>query len=411
MNINSQAHTNALSHYESIKSRNISIDATRGKPGADQVDQCISMLNPLPTYLTENNSDVRNYGGSDGLPEMKRIFAEILDLEPQDIIVGGNSSLNMMFDCIATLVQSGQWRAGQKVICPSPGYDRHFAICEYFGIEMLNVAMTPEGPDMAATTKLAKDPEVCGMWCVPVFSNPQGYIYSNETIKALAAMEAGHPHFKLMWDNAYAVHHLKGKRPKIANIANECTKHGHNSRAIVFTSFSKISIPGASVVCMAAFSETRKLMLQRINAQTIGPDKINQLRHIQFFKNLDGVLAHMKKHTAILGPKFEEAYHLLRFELAGTNATFTTPDGGYFISIETPGSAKRVWQLCKEAGLLLTDAGATFPYGRDPNDSNLRFAPSFLKIEEIEPAIEILGAAVRLAEAERAEFFKDKPSI
>jgi len=388
--------------YNMFKDRNITIDATRGKPGPEQVALCKEMLAPLEAYNSENGVDVLNYGGNDGLPEMKRLFGEMLGVPSDNIIVGGNSSLNMMFDCIATLIQSGLWKSGQKFLCPSPGYDRHFAVCEYFGLKMIPVAMTSDGPDMDTVEALAKDPEVAGMWCVPVFSNPQGYIYCNNTIGRLAKMQVSHPAFKLLWDDAYTVHHFAGKRPKPTNILKECTKYGNEDRPILFTSFSKISIPGAAVVCMAAAGESLKLMKKRINVQTIGPDKINQLRHMRFFKDLPGVMAHMSKHAEILAPKFEDAYSLLRFELLSTEATFTTPKGGYFISIETaPGLAKRVWQLCKNAGLMLTEAGATYPYGNDPNDSNLRFAPTFLSFEEIEQAIEVLGASIRLAEAER----------
>jgi len=396
------AHDHALGHYNIMKARDLSIDATRGKPGAGQVDLCKNALESLEDYRTLGGIDVRNYGGNDGLPEMKALFAEMLDVPAQNIIVGGNSSLNMMFDCVATLIHAGLWKVGQKFLCPSPGYDRHFAICEYFGLEMIPVAMTPEGPDIDAIAELALDSDVAGIWCVPVFSNPQGYVYSDETIMKLAKLPAAHPDFRLMWDNAYTVHHFKGRRPCPVNIFSECAKHGNTERPIVFTSFSKISIPGAAVVCMAAAEATLKLMRDRIAVQTIGPDKINQLRHVHFFRDLNGVLSHMEKHAAILLPKFEEAYSLLRFELAGTEASFTTPNGGYFISIETaPGCAKRVWQLCKDAGVVLTDAGATFPYGNDPRDTNLRLAPTFLSMEELEMGIEVLGAAVLLAEAER----------
>jgi len=388
---------NKLSRYNELKAKNLSIDATRGKPGFEQVDLAKNMQGLLKTHYAKNGTDIRNYGGSDGLPEMKQLFASMLEIPTENIIVGGNSSLNMMFDCVATLIVTGAWKAGQKFLCPSPGYDRHFAITEYFGLIMLPVPMTPSGPDISIVEELAKDPQVAGMWNVPVFSNPQGYIYSDETIRRLSAMKAAHPSFKLLWDNAYTVHHIKGQRPNPINILPECAKHGHKDRPMVFTSFSKISIPGAAVVCMAAAGESLKLMHKRINTQTIGPDKVNQLRHVHFFKDLPGILAHMQKHADILRPKFEKADAILKAELAGTGTSFTTPAGGYFISIETPpGSAKRVWQLCKEAGLLLTDAGATFPYGIDPRDTNLRFAPSFLSMDELTQGIEILCAAIRL---------------
>ena len=367
----------------------MNIDATRGKPHETQVELCKDMK--ITTYLSENGTDVRNYGGNDGLPEMKRIFAQLLDIEPQNIIVGANSSLNMMFDCVATLILKGVWKAGQKFLCPAPGYDRHFAICEYFGLEMLTIPMTQTGPDMDITEELAKDPDVVGMWNVPVFSNPQGYVYSDDTIKRLAKMPAENPAFKLLWDNAYPVHQFVGERPKTANILTECANCGHESRPILFTSFSKISIPGAGVVCMAGHECALGIFRERLAVQTIGPDKVNQLRHVQFFRDIDGVTAHMEKHADILRPKFELACEML--EAVGAN--FVRPKGGYFISIETPpGCAKKVWQMCKDAGVTLTDAGATFPYGLDPADTNLRLAPSYLTMDELRQVMEVLCAAL-----------------
>jgi len=371
-----------------IKIQGEPIDATRGKPHETQVELADMQIT---TYISENGTDVRNYGGNDGLPEMKRMFAQLLDVAPQNIIVGGNSSLNMMFDCVATLVMKGIWKPGQKFLCPAPGYDRHFAICEYFDLKMLTVPMTPAGPDMDVAEELAKDPDVVGMWSVPVFSNPQGYVYSDDTIKRLAKMPAANPAFRLLWDNAYPVHQFNGACPVIANILTECIACGHADRPIMFTSFSKISIPGAAVVCMAGHESALAVFRERIAVQTIGPDKINQLRHVQFFRDFAGVTAHMEKHADILRPKFELAYKML--EAAGAN--FTRPNGGYFISIETPkGCAKKVWQLCKDAGVLLTPAGATFPYGVDPADTNLRLAPTYLTLDELRRALEVLCAAI-----------------
>jgi len=365
------------------------IDATRGKPHETQVDLCGDMQ--LSTYLSENDTDVRNYGGPDGLPEMKRLFAQLLDVAPGNIIVGGNSSLNMMFDCVATLVLKGVWKPGQKFICPAPGYDRHFAICEYFDLKMLTIPMTPTGPDMDMVEELAKDQDVVGMWNVPVFSNPQGYVYSDDTIKRLAKMPAANPNFKLLWDNAYPVHQFDGARPVTSNILAECEACGHESRPILFTSFSKISIPGAAVVCMAGHENALAIFRERIAVQTIGPDKINQLRHVQFFRDLDGVTTHMEKHAAILRPKFDLACE----KLEAVGASFTRPKGGYFISIETPpGCAKKVWQICKDNGVLLTAAGATFPYGIDPNDTNLRLAPTYLTMDELRRVMDVLCAAI-----------------
>jgi DNA-binding transcriptional MocR family regulator len=330
---------------------------------------------------------------------MKRIFAELLSVDASEIIVGGNSSLNMMFDCIATMFLSKTWDAKRsKFICPAPGYDRHFSVCEYFGIEMLTVPMTPNGPNMDAVEKYARDPDVVGMWCVPVFSNPQGYTYSDETIRRLASMKTAHASFKLMWDDAYTIHHFSGTRPKILNILDECRKNDNESRPVLFTSFSKISVAGAGVVCLAAAAESRNILRKRFSMQTIGPDKINQLRHARYFKNVAGIESHMKKHAEILRPKFERALQIFSDELASTGATFTTPTGGYFISVETPrGCAKRVQALCKDAGLLITDAGATFPHSADPNDSNIRFAPTFLSMDELVQAAEVFCMAVKIA--------------
>ncbi|MCL2577654.1 MAG: aminotransferase class I/II-fold pyridoxal phosphate-dependent enzyme [Defluviitaleaceae bacterium] len=378
----------------------LKIDATRGKPNAEQVALCNEMLNtPLENYIAEDGTDVRNYGGNDGLPEMKRIFAELLDVNANEVIVGGNSSLNIMFDFIANMIYCGHWNPSRaKFICPAPGYDRHFSVCEYFGIKMLTVPMTPTGPDMNAVEELARDPEVVGIWCVPVFSNPQGYVYSDETVRRLAAMPAAHPHFKIMWDNAYPVHNFIGERPALLNILQECRKHDYEDRPVMFTSFSKISVAGAGIVCLAAAGETLATIRKRISMQTIGPDKINQLRHARFFKNADSVIAHMKKHAEILRPKFECVFESFEKNFAGTGATFSKPNGGYFVSVETPpGCAKRVRELCKNAGVLITKAGATFPYSNDPTDTNLRFAPTFLSMDELKQALEVFCQAIKTA--------------
>jgi len=388
---------NVQEEFELLKARNLSIDATRGKPCAEQLALSNKLFNmPLsPSPYAEDGTDVRNYGGNDGLPEMKRIFAELLDVEAGEIIVGGNSSLNMMFDCISTMVLSRQWN-NPKFICPAPGYDRHFAICEYFGIKMLTVKTNPtHGIDMDEVEELVRDPDVVGMWCVPVFSNPQGFIYSDQTVSRLAAMKTANPAFKIMWDDAYTIHQFSGERPKILNILHECKKNGHEARPFMFTSFSKISIAGGGVACVAAAGENQAILRKRLGVQTIGPDKINQLRHARYFKDLKGIEAHMALHADILRPKFELAIDYFTEKLKGTDATFVAPRGGYFISVEIPNRARRVQQLCKEAGVLLTEAGATFPYNNEPADSNLRFAPSYLSLEELEQAVQVFCAAVR----------------
>lgn len=387
--------------YNAIKEKNLSIDATRGKPSTEQVAISHGLLSAIDINAIENYKgiDILNYGGNDGLPEMKQLFADLLEISPENVIVGGNSSLNIMFDTVATLVIGGLWIPGKsKILCPSPGYDRHFAICEYFGLEMITVPMTPSGPDMNIVESFAKDQHVAGIWCVPVFSNPQGYVYSDETVSRLAAMSTAHPHFKILWDNAYTIHHFYGERPTLLNILPECEKHGNDARPIIFTSFSKISIPGAAVACMAGAQSCLEIFRKRIQVQTIGPDKVNQLKHIQYFKNITDIENHMQKQACILRPKFELVHALFSRYLPEAGAVFTNPQGGYFVSVETkPDCAKRVQILCKEAGVLITNAGATFPYGKDPMDNNLRFAPTFLSMDELEQAVEVFCLAVRLA--------------
>jgi len=381
----------AQSRYNKIKEKKLNIDASRGKPDANQTALSLGLLDTL----TDCPTSIVNYGGLDGIPEMKQMFADMLEMNPNEIIVGGNASLTMMFDAVQTLIQSGIWQCGKtKIICPSPGYDRHFAICQHLGLEMITIPMTTQGPDMEMVIKLAADPNVGGIWCVPVFSNPQGYVYSNETIKALASMQAANPNFKILWDNAYAIHHFRGRRPQILNILKECENHGNDTRPIIFASFSKISLPSAAVACMAGSASGMEVFRKRLAIQSIGPDKVNQLRHVRFFKDLQGIETHMKKHAEILRPKFE----LVTKMLSQQTDSFTDPDGGYFISLETaPGKAKKIQTMCKEAGVLFTDAGATFPYGKDPHDTNLRIPPTFLSMEELEQAMEVLCLAMELA--------------
>jgi DNA-binding transcriptional MocR family regulator len=364
----------------------------RGKPDPRQVALADGLLHCLDAVdcTAEDGSDVRNYGGLDGIPEMKRLFGEILNVPPETITVGGNSSINLMFDCIASFMLSGLWKRGDKFICPAPGYDRHFAMCEYFGLQMLPVPMTPDGPDMDMVETLAAQPDVVSMWNVPVFSNPQGYVYSEETVKRLYNMKAGHPHFRILWDNAYSVHHFRGTRPVMDLPPDD--------RSIIFTSLSKVSFAGSSVSCFAAVGENKKLLHTRLNAQTVGPDKVNQLRHARFFKDLNGVLSHMEKHAAIMRPKFDLAEEIFSARLKDTGVSWTRPDGGYFISMDvTEGCASKTEAACKEAGLIITGAGAPFPYRNDPKNQNLRIAPSYLSMEELETALEILCCSVKVA--------------
>ena len=388
-----------LTRYNAIKAEKLNIDATRGKPSPQQVAISHGVLAALESYTSDSGIDTLNYGGNDGLPEMKKLFADLLDVKLEHVIVGGNASLQIMFDTVATLVFSGMWVAGKsKVICPSPGYDRHFAICEYFNLEMLTVPMTEAGPDMDAVELLAKDPDVVGIWCVPVFSNPQGFVYSDETVLRMASMPTANENFKILWDNAYTIHHFHGERPVIPNILTTCERNGYAMRPIMFTSFAKITIPGGAVACMAANPACLEVFRKRINVQTIGPDKVNQLRHVRYFKNVADIEAHMKKQAEIMRPKFQLVVEEFAKHLPQAGAKFTSPNGGYFVAVETqPGKARRVQELCKDAGVLITDAGAVFPYGNDPSDSHLRFAPSFLSMTELERAVEVFCLAVQLA--------------
>jgi len=378
------------------------IDATRGKPNARQVALSEGLLAPISVDELQayKGADLLNYGGGEGLAEMKALFASILDVQPENVIVGGNSSLTMMFDMVSNLVNTGLWIPGKsKILCPSPGYDRHFTICEHLKLEMITIPMTQDGPDMDKAEEMVKDPNVAGIWCVPIFSNPQGCVYSADTVRRLAEMKTANPNFKILWDNAYAMHHFQGSRQTVPSILAECTKNGYENRPILFTSFSKITIPGAAVSCLAAsVSFLDKVIRPRIFTQTIGPDKINQYRHIKMFNNLSDIENHMAKHAEILRPKFKLVDDMFKQCLSKTGATFGSPDGGYFISVDTPpNKAKKVEALCKESGLLITNAGATFPYGKDPNDSNIRFAPTFLSLEQLQQAAEIFCSAVSVA--------------
>ena len=399
--------------YEAYCHRNLKLDMSRGKPGADQLDLCGAMMNCLAKddYMSSNNIDCRNYGGVDGIPEMKQLFADILDIDRDEVVVGGNSSLKMMFDNIAVNVSHGvrdgvpwQQQGTIKFICPVPGYDRHFSICQYFHIEMIPVEMTPDGPDMDTVERLvASDPLIKGIWCVPVFSNPDGYVYSDEVVRRIANLKPAAVDFRIYWDNSYTIHHFSGERPVIPNILRECEKAGNPNMPLIFTSFSKISFPGAAVAAIASSKSNCDFIRKRLTIQTIGPDKLNQLRHVRFFKDLNGVLAHMEKMAEILRPKFEVVLGTLQTELSGKGvAAWTTPTGGYFVSLNTEeGCAKRTVALCKDAGIVMTGAGATFPYGKDPLDRNIRIAPSFPPIDELKTAMEVFCVCVQIAAIEK----------
>jgi len=398
--------------YEKLRSLHLSLDMSRGKPGFDNMDLSEKMFDLVGNstgFKNISGIDCRNYGGLDGLAELKNLFAEILGLESDQIIVGGNSSLNMMFDTIAQAMTHGMgaepWcmQGKLKFLCPVPGYDRHFAITEYFGFELVSVPMTDEGPDMDIVEELVKDSSVKGIWCVPKYSNPEGLTYSDNVVKRMARLKPAAGDFRIFWDDAYAVHDLYDEGDHLLNIYTECVKAGNPDLPIIFTSTSKITFPGAGVAAEAASPNNVALLKGRMKFQTIGPDKLNQLRHARMFKNADAVKAHMKKHAEILRPKFEAVLNELNAQLADKNiARWTNPKGGYFISLYVPeGCAARVEELCSNAGMILTPAGATYPYGKDPHDSNIRIAPSYPSVEELKKAAEVLCISVRYAALEK----------
>jgi len=398
---------------EKCREKGRKLNMTRGVPSVEQLSLCNEMLTCLPSddYIAANGTDCRNYGGLDGIPEMKKIFADLLDIAPEEVIVGGNSSLSIMFDNIASNMSHGvrdgapwQSQGHVKFLCPTPGYDRHFTICRYFHIEMIPVAMGRDGPDMDAVEKAVScDPMIKGIWCVPKYSNPTGIVYSAETVGRFARLKPAADDFRIYWDNAYAFHDLEGAKAQIPNIIRLCEEAGNPNMPLMFASFSKVSFAGASVSCIASSRSNCEFIRQRLTAQTIGPDKLNQLRHARFFKDAAGVMAHMEKHAAILKPKFKLVSDTLRRELGDLGvAVWTEPAGGYFISVDVlEGCAKRVVALCAEAGAALTPAGATYPDGNDPLDRNIRLAPTFPPIGELKEALEIFCAAVKLASAEK----------
>lgn len=398
--------------YEELKNLGTALDMTRGKPGFDQMDlsyELFDLVGNSKGFKNCEGTDCRNYGGLDGLIELKYLFSQILGVDHSQIIVGGNSSLNMMFDTIAQAMTHGMggesWakQGNIKFLCPSPGYDRHFGICEFFGIEMIPVKTNQDGPDMDMVEELIKDEKVKGMWCVPKYSNPEGITYSDKTVRRLAKMTPAASDFRIMWDNAYAIHDLYEEGDELLNIYDECLKFGHENNVIMFMSTSKITFPGAGVAAEAASPFNVELLKHRMSYQTIGPDKLNQLRHSRMFPNLDELKAHMKKHAEILRPKFDAVLDEFDKELEGKNiAVWSKPKGGYFISLNVmSGCAKRVEELCKAAGLKLTKVGATYPYGKDPDDRNIRIAPSYPSVKDVKKASEILCCAVKYAALEK----------
>lgn len=393
--------------YNDFKAKGLKLDMSRGKPGSDQLDLSKG-LNDVTDY-TENGVDLRNYGMMDGTPACKKLFADLMQVKPENVIVGPNASLTLMFDYISQCFTHG---AGDtpwckldsvKFLCPVPGYDRHFTILEHFGIEMINIDMKADGPDMDAIEEAVKDPSVKGMFCVPKYSNPQGITYSDEVVRKIAALKPAAKDFRIIWDNAYMVHDFVDDGDKLLNIFDVLPEYGNEDMVIEVCSTSKITFPGAGVSALAASDNNIKAIKKRLNAQTISYDKMNQHRHVEFFKNVDGILAHMKKHAAILKPKFDMVIKHLNNELAGLGiASWTEPKGGYFISLDVmDGCAKRVGELCKEAGVVLTTIGATYPYGNDPNNRNIRIAPSYPPTEELDIAAELMCICVRLACVEK----------
>jgi DNA-binding transcriptional MocR family regulator len=401
--------------YLDFQKRRLSLDMTRGKPCAEQLDLSLGLLDCLDRsdFRASDGTDCRNYGSLEGLPEARRLFAEYLEVAPDEIIIGGNSSLALMHDFIARAMLRGvpggsaPWSRVERVkfLCPCPGYDRHFSICQYFGIEMITVEMNEDGPDMDAIERhVAADPSIKGIWCVPKYSNPTGITYADEVVIRLAEMKTAAPDFRIFWDNAYAVHHLSGEPAHLRNILAACQRAGNPERPILFGSTSKISFAGAGLALVAGSTASMQHVKEGLAIQTIGFDKLNQLRHVRFFKNMAGILDHMKKHAAILKPKFDAVHEILERELAGRGlAAWTRPEGGYFISLDTlDGCAKAVVAMAAEAGVKLTAAGATFPKGNDPRDQNIRIAPTMPPLEEICQAMELLAICIQRVSIDKA---------
>ena len=403
-----------LARYTAFQGKNLTLDMTRGKPSPEQLDLAMEMLTGdiSREYRSHSGVDCRNYGGLDGINEAKKLFADYLEVADNEIIVGDSASLKMMHDTMMGALVYGFADSTQpwgkqdriKFLCPSPGYDRHFAVCQYLGIEMITVAMGVEGPDMDAVEELAAaDEDIKGIWCVPKYSNPTGVTYSDAVVERLAAMRTKANDFKIFCDNAYAVHHLSEKRDPLKNMLTASKDAGNPERTLLFGSTSKISFAGSGVAMMAASRKNIEFILSKIKYQTIGPNKLNQLRHVLFFKNLAGIEAHMKKHAKILKPKFDAVLDVLDNELAGSKiASWSKPNGGYFISIDTlPGCAQDVIKQAAAAGVKLTPAGATFPYGKDPENKNIRIAPSFPVAADVKTAMELVAICIQMVSIEK----------
>lgn len=403
-----------LKQYEEYKGKGLSLNMARGKPSPEQLDLSQPLLDSLTSadsYLSEDGTDCRNYGGFEGIVECKQLFSEILETEPENVFVGGNSSLNMMFDTISCFMTAPiyedtlPWHdvKDRKFLCPVPGYDRHFGVTGYFGFEMIPVPMNEDGPDMDIVEKLvSEDESIKGIWCVPKYSNPTGITYSDKVVKRFAALKPAAKDFRIMWDNAYAIHDVTDTPDTLLSIMDECKKTGNEDLPILFCSTSKITFSGAGVAALAASPLNMKVLKKRLTFATIGYDKLNMLRHTRFFKDYNGLKGHMEKHKELLAPKFKTVIDTLNKDLNSAEiADWTNPNGGYFVSVNVyKGTAKRVVELCKEAGVVLTGAGATYPLGNDPEDSNIRIAPSFPTVGELEQAMDIFCVCAKLAALE-----------
>ena len=399
-----------MERYREFQDRQITLDMTRGKPCAEQLDLALGMLqgDTGTAYLTKEGLDCRNYGGLDGIPPAKTLFSEYMQVAPEELILGGNSSLNMMHDTILRAMVKGVMDGAPpwgtlpevKFLCPSPGYDRHFFICDFLSIKMIPIDMLADGPDMSQIEEqVANDELIKGIWCVPKYSNPTGAVYSDEVVGRLAEMRTQAVDFRIFWDNAYAVHHLVGTPAPLKNILAACKEAGNPERVYMFGSTSKISFAGAGISIMAGSQKNMEWIKNQMAFQTIGPDKMNQLRHVLFFRDTAGIEAHMQKHASILVPKFDAVQRILDGELADKKiANWSKPQGGYFVSIDTlEGCAAKVIKMAADAGVKLTPAGSAFPYKKDPLDRNIRIAPSFPPLEDIETAMELVAVCIQLA--------------
>ena len=401
--------------FEEVKAKGLKLDMSRGKPSTEQLNLSMGMMDVLTSssdLVCEEGVDCRNYGVLDGIREAKQLLADMMEVPKDNIVIFGNSSLNVMYDTVARsmihgVMGSTPWCKLDKVkfLCPVPGYDRHFAITEHFGIEMINVPMTPTGPDMDMVEKLvSSDPAIKGIWCVPKYSNPQGITYSDETVHRFAKLNPAAEDFRIYWDNAYGIHHLyEDKQDYLIEILMECKKEGHPDMVYKFSSTSKISFPGSGIAAIAASDANLAEIREQMKIQTIGHDKLNQLRHARYFKNIHGMVEHMKKHAASMRPKFDTVLASLEKELGGLEiGSWLAPRGGYFISFDSlDGCAKAIVAKAKEAGLVMTNAGATYPYGKDPHDSNIRIAPSYPTLDEIKRAMEVFTLSVKLVSVEQ----------